>query len=355
MRSGSSASILSNRAEMNDETFGFCAPRADGACNRRCRPRDALRPAGRASRWSLRSGRRCAQDSAHETSAKTKPVAVHDLAGVTVTGWSNIGPIVRERMELAALAARVDAGRQVASSASIELPAGERSIEMLRVDAGENRAKPAVDHLVGQLIGRNAPERKQRRQAGAGEPVFAILADVLEKQIAECDVREAFRPPPARRPSACGLRTRRSCTATAAAPSAAALRPRAPAPRAASDAPRASPPDRTLHSSSSAARRSSTAGSCFSMCSIHALSLPELHETRTFIGLTVHWSLGHRRSHDWSRLVRSAYAPQRSTLSPGRPKSPGHLKAPGEALPRYGARTAATRGPGFIRSSPRSW
>ena len=40
---------------------------------------------------------------------------------------------------------------------------------------------------------RHAPQRKERRQPGAGEAILAILAHVLQKQIAERDVGEAVR------------------------------------------------------------------------------------------------------------------------------------------------------------------
>ena len=45
----------------------------------------------------------------------------------------------------------------------------------------------------GELDGRLClPDRKQRLEAGAGEPLLAITADILEKQIAEGHVREAL-------------------------------------------------------------------------------------------------------------------------------------------------------------------
>src|SRR5689334_5025677 len=100
---------------------------------------------------------------------------------------------VHARVELATLAARIDGGRQVAQQQTIEFASGKPGIEPPRVDAREPRAKTAVDHLLCELGGRNAPDRKERLEPGACKLLFAVSANVLEKQVAERRVRKSLR------------------------------------------------------------------------------------------------------------------------------------------------------------------
>src|SRR5262249_9394146 len=76
-----------------------------------------------------------------------------------------------------------------------ELAAGEARVQHRRVHAGDPRFHPARDHVAGEVRGparRAVEQRKQRHQAGAGEPLLAVFADVVEKQIAERRMREPF-------------------------------------------------------------------------------------------------------------------------------------------------------------------
>ena len=88
-------------------------------------------------------------------------------------------------MELAVLGAGVDARRQVGQQRGIEAPAGEARGQLARVDAGDVGLEPAGDHLARQRRRVDAPQRKQRRDPGAGELGLAIAADVLQEQVAE--------------------------------------------------------------------------------------------------------------------------------------------------------------------------
>ena len=90
-------------------------------------------------------------------------------------------------MELAALAAGIGSGRQIAQQILIEFAAGKVAGSFFGVDAGEARAKAAGDHVAGQLVGRNLPERKERLEAGGREIAFAISAHVFKEQIAESE------------------------------------------------------------------------------------------------------------------------------------------------------------------------
>src|SRR5262245_25249383 len=96
-------------------------------------------------------------------------------------------------MELAPLTTGIDVGWQVAQQRPIELAAREAGIETPRVDAREARAQTAIDHLLGELIGRNPPDREERLESAAGELLLAIPTNVLEKQIAEGRVRKSVR------------------------------------------------------------------------------------------------------------------------------------------------------------------
>src|SRR5262249_10156804 len=82
-------------------------------------------------------------------------------------------------------AARIDAGRQTGEQRAIVDAAREAGRQGARIDASENGGKSGVYHLRGKSCGGTLPERKDRREAGAGELALAIGADVFEKRIAE--------------------------------------------------------------------------------------------------------------------------------------------------------------------------
>jgi hypothetical protein len=95
-------------------------------------------------------------------------------------------------VELAVLAARIDARRQLVEERAIPLATDERRGEHARVDARHPGAQAAGEHPIGQLARRNAPDGKERRQPRARQPILAVAADVFEKQIAEGGMREAI-------------------------------------------------------------------------------------------------------------------------------------------------------------------
>ena len=182
-------------------------------------------------------------------------------------------------MEFAALAARIDRRREIGEQRRVEVAPGESRVEHLRIDAREPRLQAAGDHVARERRGVGAEQREDRRQPGAGQFLFAIAPDVLEKQIAERHVREAFgdgacdggrhralvdlvgtrrrnRHLPQRQPKRVRLRleqrsTRTACIATRCVVSLIVVSTPA----------------------------SSMSGCCRSTCTIHALSLPLDHET----------------------------------------------------------------------------
>ena len=96
-----------------------------------------------------------------------------------------------EGVELAPLAAGVDAVGQVREQVGVVAPARELGGQHRGVDAGEHGPDPRVEHVAREPVGRPAPEREDRCDAGAGEIAFAVLADVLEEQVAEDHLLDA--------------------------------------------------------------------------------------------------------------------------------------------------------------------
>src|SRR5688572_28775244 len=95
-------------------------------------------------------------------------------------------------MELAVFTTRIDAGWQVAEEVFVKDPAGKRSIELAWIDAGQPGPQSGLDHVARQLGCRlRLPEREERLKAGARQTSLAVAAHVLEKEIAEGDMREA--------------------------------------------------------------------------------------------------------------------------------------------------------------------
>ena len=126
-------------------------------------------------------------------SANDEPVAVDDSPISIGIGSANIGPRVGERVELAALAARIDRGRQFVEQRRVELAAGEAiGSSTRRVDAGHARAQPPAIISRASVACRQPNSGKSGVRPRAGEPLLAVTPDVLEEQIAERDVREAL-------------------------------------------------------------------------------------------------------------------------------------------------------------------
>ena len=92
-----------------------------------------------------------------------------------------------ERVELPALAARVDGARQIGEEVGVERAPGERGVQLRRVDADETRLESAVDELLGELARRPSPERKRSGEAEQAKSRFAVASNVLEKEIAVGD------------------------------------------------------------------------------------------------------------------------------------------------------------------------
>src|SRR4030095_12441104 len=91
-----------------------------------------------------------------------------------------------KRMEFAVFAAGIDALRQIRQQLPVEPAPRTRPIELTRIDAGEPRLQPALDHVAGEIGGRlGLPDGKERRESRARQPVLAVSPHILAKTIAE--------------------------------------------------------------------------------------------------------------------------------------------------------------------------
>ena len=88
-------------------------------------------------------------------------------------------------MELAVLAARIHACRQLAQQGLIEGAAGQACIQLLRIHAAQVRAQTAGLHLPRQRRGIASEQRGQQIPADVGQLPLAVLADVGQQQVTE--------------------------------------------------------------------------------------------------------------------------------------------------------------------------
>jgi len=103
-------------------------------------------------------------------------------------------------MKLAALSAGVGRYGQITKQVGIELAACEGSGYLFRIDACEPSAQTAGNHVTGQLIRRNPPERKKWLEAGLSKLLDAVVAHVLQEKVTKCNGVD----PLAKRTVACG-------------------------------------------------------------------------------------------------------------------------------------------------------
>ena len=90
-------------------------------------------------------------------------------------------------MELAVLAAGIDARRQLGEQRPIEGAAGERLVEYAGIDADERCFEAEVDEFVRELGRIATPDGEQRATPDGGEAFLPVGADVLEEEVAEGD------------------------------------------------------------------------------------------------------------------------------------------------------------------------
>ena len=123
--------------------------------------------------------------------AEREAVSNDHFTDLDVDGRSESGCVPDERVELAALTARIDPGGQIPEEGRVEGAAAELGREHLRVDAREHCPHAGREHLASERVGRATPQREDRGHAGRGELAFAVFADIGEEQVAEDDPLDA--------------------------------------------------------------------------------------------------------------------------------------------------------------------
>jgi len=91
-------------------------------------------------------------------------------------------------VKLAVLPARVAVRRQVGEQRVIEIAAAEVGVELLCIDAAQDRAMATRDEMACQRHGGFAPQRIHAAPAQALQQRLAIRTHVGEEQIAERNV-----------------------------------------------------------------------------------------------------------------------------------------------------------------------
>src|SRR5699024_9735220 len=112
-------------------------------------------------------------------------VAPHRFAALQFQRLGKQRPGMTERVELPVFAAEVDIVRQVFKEGGIEFTPAETGVQLSGVDANDMRTMAIRPELSRQCRGVAAPQRKQGFPVGVLEPGFAILANILEKNVAE--------------------------------------------------------------------------------------------------------------------------------------------------------------------------
>src|SRR5882724_6350676 len=126
-------------------------------------------PLDRSPRRSTKATSSPASWSHRQEVREHESVAIHDLSAPKEDGTAEHRSVVRERMKLAAFAARVDRRRDLLEKRGVVFPTSERRGELLRIDAGQSGAKAAIDHPTSQLVGGNSPKREDRLDSGTRE------------------------------------------------------------------------------------------------------------------------------------------------------------------------------------------
>lgn len=121
--------------------------------------------------------------------AEDEAVSLDGLAAAAADRSVEDRATVNERVELAVLTARVDTRREVGEQLRVEGATGERAIELLRVNADEDRSEAVPDKAASKLCCVGAPERESGCPACLGKALFPVSSDLREEQIAEANVR----------------------------------------------------------------------------------------------------------------------------------------------------------------------
>ena len=86
-------------------------------------------------------------------------------------------------MKFTSLAARINRCWKIGEESPVELPAGERTVELSRVYAHDSRCEFVVDESLRERGRVLSPDREQRLKPATRQQSLAICADILEEKI----------------------------------------------------------------------------------------------------------------------------------------------------------------------------
>src|SRR5207244_3086887 len=98
--------------------------------------------------------------------AEDEPVALDHLAAPAGDRLGEDRPGGHERVELAVLAARIDAARKLGKQLFVVVAPAEAGVEGAWVDADQGRLEPCVEKLACERGRVGSPERKETASAG---------------------------------------------------------------------------------------------------------------------------------------------------------------------------------------------
>src|SRR5439155_24421511 len=135
--------------------------------------------------------------------AEDESIALDDLSRLAGDRLGEDRARGDEGVELAVLAAGVDARRELSEQPLVVAAPAEGGVERARIDADERRLEARIHELVRQRGRVLPPEREEAALAGRGETSLTVGADILQEQIAkgnrldpeERGGRERFRHP----------------------------------------------------------------------------------------------------------------------------------------------------------------
>src|SRR5271169_866044 len=118
---------------------------------------------------------------------KDKALALDHLPAFDGYRFAKHWPVVDAGVELAVFATRINSCRQVAQECVIQIAPSKLSRHLLWIDADDARLDARSYHLAQETARLKSPDRKQRSEARAAQSVFAVSADILQKEVTEGD------------------------------------------------------------------------------------------------------------------------------------------------------------------------
>jgi hypothetical protein len=116
---------------------------------------------------------------------KRKAVAIDDFAALDCDRAAEDGASEDEGVEFAVFATTVYACGKIGEKIGRKFAAGEAAIELFGVHANGDGAEPLLAEFASEFARVALPDRKDCVHAEAGEVAFAVLAQILEEDVAK--------------------------------------------------------------------------------------------------------------------------------------------------------------------------